>query len=180
MRLKAREVEKPLGFSLAGVEVINPEPQAPPVRVKARVNLGASMVKLRTEALLGGAVLEVFARHGLGQVLSHWTWLPSLERQFARGGRRFLSRDGHLVLRIMTPRGMRYEEVYAKAHPFDALVEGMMSAPMVEESADIAARALEQGVRVSVIVNNRAGGNAPLIARHVAECFLRRRKPGAV
>ncbi|MBW1682746.1 MAG: hypothetical protein JRJ35_17530 [Deltaproteobacteria bacterium] len=50
---------------------------------------------------------------------------------------------------------------------------------MVEESADIAARAMEQGVRVSVIVNNRAGGNAPLIARHVAECFLRRRKPGA-
>ncbi|MBW2009055.1 MAG: DUF72 domain-containing protein [Deltaproteobacteria bacterium] len=160
MRLKAREVEKPLGFSLAGVKVINPEPQAPPVRVQARVNLGASMVELRTEALLGGAVLEVFARHGLGQVLSHWTW-------------------GTWYCVSWTPRGMRYEEAYAKAHPFDALVEGMMSAPMVEESADIAARAMEQGVRVSVIVNNRAGGNAPLIARHVAECFLRRRKPGA-
>ncbi|MBW1925254.1 MAG: hypothetical protein JRJ35_17535 [Deltaproteobacteria bacterium] len=105
MRLKAREVEKPLGFSLAGVKVINPEPQAPPVRVQARVNLGASMVELRTEALLGGAVLEVFARHGLGQVLSHWTWLPSLERQFARGGRRFLNRDGHLVLRLMDSQG---------------------------------------------------------------------------
>jgi hypothetical protein len=30
----------------------------------------------------------------------------------------------------------------------------------------------EEGIRISVIVNNRAGGNAPLLARQIAHSFL--------
>jgi len=67
---------------------------------------------------------------------------------------------------------MGYEDSYAKAHPFDKLVEGMLQPEMVEETAQLMWTGVEQGVRMNVLVNNRAGGNAPLIAQHVAKRFL--------
>jgi hypothetical protein len=39
-------------------------------------------------------------------------------------------------------------------------------------------QAVEQGMAVNVIINNRAGGNAPLIARMIAEKFLPKRRVG--
>jgi len=35
----------------------------------------------------------------------------------------------------MTPFGMRYEDAYAMAHPFDKMVEGILQPEMVEEKA---------------------------------------------
>jgi hypothetical protein len=67
---------------------------------------------------------------------------------------------------------MRYEDSYAKAHPFDRLVEGMLSERMLDETAAIMRRAIAAERHVTVIVNNRAGGNAPLIAERLAERFL--------
>ena len=72
----------------------------------------------------------------------------------------------------MTPRGMRYEEAYARAHPFNNLVDGMLSFQMVEETVDLIGKAIMEGSQVTIIVNNRAGGNAPLIARKIAERYL--------
>ena len=73
----------------------------------------------------------------------------------------------------MTPRGMRYEEAYAKAHPFDKLVDGMLQESMVRDTVDLAKEAIAQGVRANIIINNRAGGNAPLIAQKVVNSFIR-------
>jgi len=78
------------------------------------------------------------------------------------------------VVRLMTPIDMRYEDAYAKARPFDTLVEGMMQPDMVRETAEIMRRAIQDNVETSVIINNRAGGNAPMIAQKVVEEFLRK------
>jgi hypothetical protein len=43
---------------------------------------------------------------------------------------------------------------------------------MVEDTVAIAEAAIEEGVHANVIVNNRAGGNAPIIAQKVAEKFM--------
>jgi len=43
---------------------------------------------------------------------------------------------------------------------------------MVEETAQLMWTGIEQGVRMNVLVNNRAGGNAPMIAQQVARRFL--------
>jgi len=48
----------------------------------------------------------------------------------------------------------------------------MMQNEMVEETTEIMWRGLKQGVKIYVIINNRAGGNAPMIAQHVARRFL--------
>lgn len=129
-------------------------------------------LEVRTESLLSSEYFEVLERHGVGQVLSHWTWLPSLERQFERGGRRFLNGGRQCVVRLMTPLRMRYEEAYLKAYPFDRLVEGMLSPRMVGETAQLMVAAVGSGVSINVIVNNRAGGNAPLTAQKISGRFL--------
>jgi len=129
-------------------------------------------VEVRTEALLSKAYFEVLEKHGIGQVLSHWTWLPSLRNQLSKASSRFFNAGKQAVIRLMTPTGMRYEEAYLKAFPFDKMVEGMMSPRMPQETAEIMLEAVQQDVQVNVIVNNRAGGNAPLIAQKVAEKFV--------
>jgi uncharacterized protein YecE (DUF72 family) len=128
-------------------------------------------MEVRTEALLQGPYFEVLGRFGVGQVFSHWTWLPSLRAQFRKGGERWLNRGGQSVVRLMTPKGMRYEEAYSRAHPFDREIDGMMSPGMVEETAGLMLAAAGQGVTANVIINNRAGGNAPVIAQKVSRRF---------
>jgi hypothetical protein len=129
-------------------------------------------VELRTEAFLSPPVLAVFEEFGLGQILSHWTWLPSLSRQFLKGGGKTTNSMKHLIVRLMTPRGMRYEEAYAKAYPFDSLVDEMISPSMIEETVGIMETSVMEDSKISIIVNNRAGGNAPMIAQRIMQQFL--------
>jgi len=133
-------------------------------------------VEVRTEALLTNAYFQVLEKHGIGQVLSHWTWLPPLRKQLSKASGRFFNSGKQAVIRLMTPIGMRYEEAYLKAFPFDKMVEGMMSPRMPQETAEVMLEAVGQDVQANVIINNRAGGNAPLIAQQVAETFLQNSK----
>jgi uncharacterized protein YecE (DUF72 family) len=128
-------------------------------------------VEVRTEALLTKAYFEVLEKHGIGQVFSHWTWLPPLRKQLSKASDRFFNAGKQAIIRLMTPIGMRYEEAYLKAFPFDKMVEGMMSPRMPEEAAEVMIEAIKQDVQANVIINNRAGGNAPLIAQKVAGKF---------
>ena len=129
-------------------------------------------IELRTESFLSAPYFQVLEKYGIGQVLSHWTWLPPLRRQLNKNKGKFLSADKQCIVRLMTPLRVRYEEAYLKAYPFDKLIDGMMSHHMVEETAEIMSAAIREGVGVNVIINNRAGGNAPLIAQKVSEKFL--------
>ncbi|MBI4774024.1 MAG: DUF72 domain-containing protein [Deltaproteobacteria bacterium] len=132
-------------------------------------------VELRTEAYLSSSVFKVLESHGIGQVLSHWTWLPPLTKQLELSGNRFLNAAGDCIVRLMTPKGVRYEQAYAEAHPFNALVDGMLDPNMVSDTVRIMDAGVRREVDVHVIVNNRAGGNAPLIAKLLAEEFVHMR-----
>ena len=129
-------------------------------------------LELRTEPYLTSPVFNVLEKHGVGQVLSHWTWLPPLQKQFAKSDHRFFNSGRECVVRLMTPRGARYEEAFAKAHPFDALVNEMLSPQMVKETAELMWTAIDRDVRINIIVNNRAGGNAPMVGQKIAQRFL--------
>jgi len=129
-------------------------------------------METRTESYLREPYFKVLEKCGVGQVLSHWTWLPPLRRQFALSRQRFLNGGNQSIIRLMTPIGMRYEDAYARAHPFNRLIDEMMSPRMIDETVEIMEAAIHQEVHMNVIINNRAGGNAPLIAQKVAERFL--------
>lgn len=129
-------------------------------------------LELRTDLYLRDQVFEVLARYGAGQVLSHWTWLPPLRKQLAKADGRFFNAGNECVIRLLTPLGMRYEDSFEKAYPFDKLVDGMLQPEMVLETVEILRTAVEKGVLVNVFINNRAGGNAPLVAQEIAKKFL--------
>lgn len=129
-------------------------------------------VELRTESYLSPEMFALLENFGIGQVLSHWTWLPPLARQFALAGKRFFNTGRQAVIRLMTPIGTRYEDAYAAAYPFDKLVQEMVRPAMLNDTAQLMRQGIEQGVDVNVIINNRAGGNAPALAQLIAQKFL--------
>jgi uncharacterized protein YecE (DUF72 family) len=134
-------------------------------------------LELRTDLYLREPVFEVLEKYGVGQVLSHWTWLPPLRKQLAKAGNKFFNLGNQCIIRLLTPLGMRYEDSYIRAFPFDKLVEGMVQPEMILETVDIMWKAVNRGVVVNVIINNRAGGNAPLLAQMIAEKFLKKVEP---
>jgi uncharacterized protein YecE (DUF72 family) len=133
-------------------------------------------LELRTDLYLRKPVFEVLEKHGVGQVLSHWTWLPSMRKQLAKAGGRFCNAGNQSVIRLLTPLGRRYEDSYIQAYPFDRLT-ALLPPEMVLETVDLMWQAVNQGVSVHVIINNRAGGNAPLLAQLIAGKFLQRLAP---
>lgn len=130
-------------------------------------------LEIRSPHLLHPPYPEWLASRGLGHVFSHWTWLPSLSEQWGLVGGRFTAANGEAVVRLLTPRHMRYDEAYALAHPFDAPVQELAEAPgareMIEDVAGLAEKAVEAGAVLNVVANNRAFGNAPRLARAIAE-----------
>ncbi len=126
-------------------------------------------VELRTEAYLSEPVFAVLEKHGVGLVYSHWTWLPPLSKQFSKTKGRFFNSGGDGLIRLMTPLRMSYEDSYARAYPFDKMVDGMMNAEMIDDAVEIILEGIRQRKRMRLIINNRAGGNAPMIAQQIAD-----------
>ena len=56
---------------------------------------------------------------------------------------------------------MSYEESYAKAFPFENMIPGMVDPKMIEQTIKIMDEAMKDKTRVNLIINNRAGDNAP-------------------
>ena len=91
-------------------------------------------IELRTEAYLADPVFEILKKHGAGLVFSQWTWLPPLRKQFAKVKMEFFNSGKQMVIRLITPLRMSYEEPYAKAFPFDKMVSGMLDPEMIEDT----------------------------------------------
>jgi len=126
-------------------------------------------IELRTEAYLSEPVFDILEKHGVGLVYSHWTWLPPLSKQFSKTKGRFFNSEGDSIIRLMTPLRMSYEESYAKAFPFDKMVDGMMNPEMIDDTIQIIMEGIRRRKRMNLIINNRAGGNGPIIAQEIAK-----------
>jgi uncharacterized protein YecE (DUF72 family) len=126
-------------------------------------------VEIRTGRLLDQPLFNVLEKHGVGLVLSHWTWLPSLKNQYEKAQEAKFSSSNTLLIRLLTPRGKTYSETYTTAFPFNARVEGMLHPNTVQDTVTIVRAALKDGRWVYILINNRAGGNAPIIASEIVE-----------
>ena len=65
--------------------------------------------------------------------------------------------------------GLSYGESYAKAFPFNKMVSGMLDPEMIKDTIKIVNEAIKDKIQVNLIIKNRAGGNAPLIAQKIAD-----------
>ena len=97
---------------------------------------------------------------------------PPLRKQFIKAGKQFFNSGKQCIIRLLTPLRMKYNETYEQAFPFDKMVPGMMNPEMIRETVEIMRAGIKKGVMVNVIVNNRAGGNPPLIAREIVSHFV--------
>jgi hypothetical protein len=129
-------------------------------------------IELRTEDYLKLPVFHVLGKYGVGQVLSHWTWLPNFKKQLAKAEDKPFNSGNQRIIRLMTPRGMRYEDAYALAFPFDKLVDGMFLPEMIQDTVDIMRKGIDENIETNILINNRSGGNAPLIAERLSNEFL--------
>jgi uncharacterized protein YecE (DUF72 family) len=125
-------------------------------------------IELRTEAYLADPVFDILEKHSVGLVFSHWTWLPPLSKQLTQEGGRFFSSGNFCIVRLITPLRMKYEDSYARAFPFDKLIDGMLDSRMIEDTVQLIREAIKRAKKIAIIINNRAGGNAPLIAKEIA------------
>lgn len=126
---------------------------------------GGYHLELRTPAYITPELTESLARMGVGIVLSHWTWLPPLKKQFKNIGERVTNKGSVQIIRLMTPRNIRYEDAYKRAYPFDKIKYDLLDFQMIDDTVYLIKRITLQNGTVCVVINNRAGGNAPEIAR---------------
>jgi hypothetical protein len=105
------------------------------------------------------------------------TWLPPVRKQFAEVRTEFFNSGDQAVTRLIPPLRMSYAESYAKAFPFDKMIPGMLDPEMIEDTAKIVNEAIKDKVQVNLI-NNRAGGNAPLIAQKITDRLYSEKQQG--
>ena len=133
-------------------------------------------LEVRSGHLVVPAYTDWLRERGLGLCFSHWTWLPSLREQWRWAGERFTERHGTAVLRLLNPREMKYAAAFAQAYPFTHPVPALSQTPqarqMIDEAAALQHQAVQHGVHLTTIANNRAWGNSPDLARTLANRFL--------
>lgn len=133
-------------------------------------------LELRSAHLLTPAYFAWLESQGLGFVFSHWTWLPPIREQWRLCGGRFTAADGTAVARLLTPPNMPYAEAYALAYPFDQAVPALAETPearrMVLDATALSFQAEAQGALLTLILNNRAWGNAPALGQAIAHRVL--------
>jgi len=133
-------------------------------------------IELRSPHLLTPAYAEWLEDRGIGFVYSHWTWLPSIKEQWLKSGERFTAKNNEAVIRLLTPRKIKYADAYALCHPFDKAVPELVNSAgtqqMVDETTALAFKALQQAGVLNVIVNNRAYGNGPELAKRLGQRIM--------
>ena len=81
------------------------------------------------------------------------------------------------VVRLIQPRDMAFDESFMRlSYPFDGPAPGLSDTPdarrMIDETTALMYQAVEAGVTLDVIGNNRAWGNTPDLCRTLAHRFL--------
>ena len=129
-------------------------------------------LEIRTAAFHVPMYLDWLADHGLGFVFSHSTWQKPLREQWQYVGKRFTAANGEAVVRLLTPLKLRYPQAFDLTHPFEGpvaqIVESEEGQAMVDDTVALAEEAIAQHKTVNLVLNNRAWGSAPDLAREIA------------
>jgi uncharacterized protein YecE (DUF72 family) len=114
-------------------------------------------VEIRHESLLTKEYHAILKAHGVAHVYNHWTHMPGLAEQHRMLAGTFTA--PFVVLRLLTPRGVRYEDAVKRYKPYDKIVQPLPD--MRKDTVDLAEQAVKEEKRAYVLVNNRSEGSAP-------------------
>ncbi len=125
----------------------------------------AYAIEVRNQRLLGAEYQAVLATHGAAHVYNHWTYMPALAVQHKTLGDTFTA--PFVLLRLLTPRLVKYEEAVTRAEPYNRIVEELKE--MRTEATQLIQQAVKENRRAYVLVNNRAEGCAPITIQALAD-----------
>lgn len=123
--------------------------------------------EVRHPALLGPRYRDILKTYGVAHVYNHWTSMPPLADQHHRMEETFTA--PHVVVRLLTPLGLRYEHAVERYKPYDRIVQPQPR--MRQETVALARQAVREGRSTYVLVNNRSEGCSPLTVQALVEAF---------
>lgn len=122
-------------------------------------------VEIRNAGLLGSTYRHVLERHGVAHVYNHWSYMTSLADQHKRMEETFTA--PFVVLRLLTPLKMSYEDAKKRAAPYNKIVVELPD--MRRDTVALIHQSITQAKKAYVLVNNRSEGNAPLTVQALAD-----------
>ncbi len=125
-------------------------------------------IEVRNPRILGPRYGEILKAHGAAHVYNHWTHMPALAEQHNRLDRMFTA--PFVLLRLLTPLRMRYEDAVVMAEPYNRIVRAIPA--MRADTTVLIEQAMREGRRTYVLVNNRAEGCAPLTVQAIVDQLL--------
>lgn len=123
-------------------------------------------VEIRNQGFLQPDFFATLNRHKAAAVFNHWTKTPRLRDQLAAAGE-FLRAADFAVVRLLTPRGIKYDAAKELYEPYDSIK--VRNDEMRDDLEEIIKRALELGIDLYILVNNKAEGCAPLTIQEMDE-----------
>jgi len=111
-------------------------------------------IETRTEYYHMKPYFEMLLSHGVGYVLTHWTLLPPLRKQFIKADKQFYNSSKQYIIRLLTPLRLKYQDSYSHVFPFDKSVPEMINLEMIPETVEIIGAGIKKSVKVNVMVNN--------------------------
>jgi uncharacterized protein YecE (DUF72 family) len=121
-------------------------------------------VEIRNPEYLGPGYFACLASHGVAHVLSAWTRMPELARQFEMPG---VETADFAVVRALLSKGRAYEQAVQAFEPYEHVQEPNDAAR--DAMQRIAERSLQRKKPAFLFVNNRLEGHAPSTIEAVAE-----------
>ena len=123
--------------------------------------------EVRTPALLGPRYRDILRAHAVAHVYNHWTAMPPLAEQHHLLEQTFTA--SHVVMRLLTPLGLKYEKAVERYKPYDRIV--LPQPRMRQETIELVKRAAAEGKSAYVLVNNRSEGCSPLTVQALVEAL---------
>lgn len=123
-------------------------------------------VEIRNKGFLKPEYFATLRQHSVSHVFNHWTKMPRLREQMAAAGDPPCT-AGFIVARLLTPLGIKYETAVKMNAPYDRIKTRILE--MRDDVESLIEKALEAGIPLYMLVNNRTEGCAPRTIMEVDE-----------
>lgn len=116
--------------------------------------------EIRNSNFLNKDYFALLNETGATHCFNHWSYMPKLRDQMKSAAEAGGLEATFFIARILTPRGINYQEAVKRFQPYNQLKEPNQE--MREDVVRLVQRALKRKINAFIIVNNRCEGNAPM------------------
>lgn len=127
-------------------------------------------IEIRNEDLLCSDYFAVLNTHAATHCFNQWNSMPSLKQQMRAAADCGGLQASFYVARLLTPRGLSYQEAAAKFEPYTAIKR--VDAEMRRDVITFLRRATITGKSTFVTANNKAEGNSALTMASIGSLLL--------